>query len=142
MNTQSYANHVRVHPVYHYVGVPVSLGLIGLSVIDAFRNFSLGSIILLIAAILIHLTIFLARDYAKKNQDRTIRLELRLRYLQLTGNRLEVIESHLSLGQLLALRFASDEEFLDMLRDPETQKKTADQIKKQIIQWNADWMRV
>jgi Family of unknown function (DUF6526) len=142
MNTQSYANHVRVHPVYHYVGVPVSLGLIGLSGIDAFLNFSLSSIILLIATILIHLTIFLARDYAKKNQDRIIRLELRLRYLQLTGKRLEEIESHLSLGQLLALRFASDEEFIDMLRDPETQNKTADQIKKQIIQWNADWMRV
>ena len=142
MNTQSYVNHVRVHPVYHYIGVPVSLGLTGLSGIDAFLNFSLSSIILLIATILIHLTIFLARDYAKKNQDRIIRLELRLRYLQLTGKRLEEIESHLSLGQLLALRFASDEDFLDMLRDPETQKKTADQIKKQIIQWNADGMRV
>jgi hypothetical protein len=120
----------------------VSLGLIGLSGIEAFLNFNLGSIILLIATILIHLTIFLARDYAKKNQDRIIRLELRMRYLQLTGNKLEEKERHLNLGQLLALRFASDEEFLEMLRDPETQKKTADQIKKQIIQWNADWMRV
>lgn len=142
MNPQSFANHVRVHPVYHYVGVPVSLVLIAFSLIHAYLNFNLGSIILVIATVLIHLTIFLARDYAKKNQDRIIRLELRLRYLQLTGNRLEVLESHLSLGQLLALRFASDEEFLDMLRDPETQKKTAEQIKKQIIQWNADWMRV
>lgn len=142
MNTQSFNNHVRVHPLYHYVGVPVSLALIALSAVAVSMNFSLVTAILFVTTIMTHITIFLARDYAKKNQDRIIRLELRLRYLQLTGKQLEDVEGLYSLGQLLALRFTSDEEFVDMLSDPETSNKTPEQIKKQIIQWNADWMRV
>ena len=142
MQSQSFSNHVRVHPLYHYFAVPVSLALIPLSLINVFINFGLPSIILFVAMIMLHLAIFLARDYAKKNQDRIIRAELRMRYYQLTQQPLEEIEARLSVAQLLALRFASDEEFIELLRNPGTAEKKPDEIKKQIIQWNADWMRV
>jgi hypothetical protein len=60
----------------------------------------------------------------------------------LTGKRLEEIENHFAIGQLLALRFASDEELLELIQNPETPKKKPEAIKHQIIQWNADLMRV
>lgn len=142
MNTQSFSNHVRIHPVYHYFAVPVSLALVPASIINLILNLSLTSIILVVGAILIHLALFLARDYAKKNQDRIIRAELRLRYYLLTGQRLDSIESGYATGQLLAMRFASDEELIDFINNPETRKMTPEQIKRSIIQWNPDLMRV
>lgn len=142
MGTQSFSNHVRVHPVYHYVAVPVSLALIALALLDVILHFRLTSVVILLIAILLHLAVFLLRDYAKKNQDRIIRMELRLRYFQLTGKRLEEIESGLSTGQLVALRFAQDDEFLELIGRPETKLKSSDEIKKQITQWNSDLMRI
>ena len=142
MKPQSFSNHVRIHPLYHYVAVPVSLALIPAALVHTVLNFSLGSVILLLATIILHLTVFLSRDYAKKNQDRIIRSELRLRYYQLTRQRLEEIEDQFSVSQLLALRFASDDEFVEMLLNPDVKQKTPEQIKKQIIQWSPDWMRV
>ena len=142
METQSFSNHVRVHPLYHYLAVPVSLALVLVALLNLIFYFSLGAAIQFIGMIILHLVIFLSRDYAKKNQDRIIRAELRLRYFQLTSKRLEEIENRFAIGQLLALRFASDEEFVDLIQDPETSRKKPEAIKHQIIQWNADGMRV
>ncbi|HNP07593.1 MAG TPA: DUF6526 family protein, partial [Cyclobacteriaceae bacterium] len=79
---------------------------------------------------------------AKKNQDRIIRAELRLRYYILTGQRLDSIEDGYAIGQLLAMRFANDKELIDFINNPETQRMTPEQIKRSIIQWKPDLMRV
>ncbi len=142
MEKQSFINHVRMHPVYHYFAVPLSLALVPAAIVNIFFRFDLTSILLAISAVLLHLSIFLSRDYAKKNQDRIIRVELRLRYYLLTNKRLDEIENHFSTAQLLALRFCSDEELVEMIRNPATKSKTPAQIKQSIIQWHADWMRV
>ena len=142
MKTQSYSNHVRVHPLYHYFAVPVSLALVPASIINLVISFSFASVLLVIAMILLHVAIFLARDYAKKNQDRIIRAELRLRYYLLTHKHPAEIEKNFSIGQLLALRFACDDEFIELIQAVDTRAKTPDQIKRSIIQWNGDFMRV
>jgi uncharacterized membrane protein len=142
MQTQSFSNHVRVHPLYHYFAVPVSLAMVPAALANLFFNFGFMAIILAVAMVILHLAIFLARDYAKRNQDRIIRMELRLRYYLITNQQLEEIETQFSIGQLLAMRFASDEELVNILNDPETKAKTPEQIKSQIIQWKPDLMRV
>ena len=142
METQSYSNHVRKHPFYHYFLVPVSLALIIAAAVNLFTDFGLSAVVLFIAMIVLHLVIFLVRDYAKKNQDRIIRAELRLRYFQLTNSSFEIHEKTFSRGQLLALRFADDKEFLTLLRNPGSQAWSADEIKKGIQNWNPDWMRI
>ena len=142
METQSFTNHVRVHPVYHYFAVPLSLALVPAAAVNVFSNFGLPAIILLVGTIILHLAIFLSREYAKKNQDRIIRTELRLRYFVLANKSLETFERQFSTGQLLALRFASDEEFLKLIQHPDTPTKAPEQIKRDIIQWKADLMRV
>jgi hypothetical protein len=142
MNAQNFSNHVRVHPLYHYFAVPVSLLLVVAALVDIVIDFSFSKVIVLVATILLHLAIFLSREYAKKNQDRIIRMELRLRYFQLSRERLEEYEEKYSSGQLAAMRFASDDEFLQLLLNPGTLDKSPTEIKREIAQWQADWMRV
>lgn len=142
MSAQNFSNHVRVHPLYHYFAVPVSLLVAVAALADVVIAFSVSKAIVAVIAVLVHLALFLSRDYAKKNQDRIIRVELRLRYFQLTRERLEELEEKYSAGQLAALRFASDEEFLHLLRNPGTIDKNPTEIKREIALWQADWMRV
>ena len=142
METQNFSNHVRLHPLYHFFMLPVSLLLIIGAIVNAVADFSFQAILLVITAVFIHLLAFLTRMYAKKNQDRIIRLELRLRYLRLTSGNFEEQEKSLALPQLLALRFASDEEFLALLKAAKTGNLGSNEIKKQIKKWKPDMMRV
>ena len=142
MEKQTFENHVRVHPLYHYGLVPFTLLLIVAAGVNIAFAFSWEAAIILVLAILLHIVVFLAGDYAKKDQDRIIRIELRLRYYQLTQQRLEDIESRFTFGQLAALRFASDEELLEFVRDPATSTLKPDEIKRRIVLWNPDLMRV
>lgn len=142
MKAQNYSNHVRIHPLFHYLILPVSLLLIPVSVINLVMNFSFGSAILVIAALLLHLLAFLTRSYAKKNQDRIILTEMRLRYYLLTGDSFSTVEKRLSFGQIAALRFASDEELVSMAKDAASLGLSSESIKKNIQYWNPDNMRV
>jgi hypothetical protein len=86
---------------------------------------------------------FITRQhYALGNQNRIVRLELRLRYYILTGKRFEEIEAKLSFGKLAALRFAPDEEFPALVERAVTEKLSSDQIKRSIKNWLPDTMRV
>lgn len=82
------------------------------------------------------------QHYALMNQNRVVRLELRLRYYQLTHTRLELYEDKLTFKQLAALRFASDEELPALLQRALNEGLSPDMIKKNIVNWQADNMRV
>ena len=84
----------------------------------------------------------LRQHYALMNQDRTVRLEMRFRYYVLTHRRLELIENQLSLQQLLALRFASDEELPDLIQLAIDKKLSPNELKKLVKKWQPDYMRV
>lgn len=142
MQTQNLSNHVKTHPLFHYFIVPVSLLLVATSLLNIFLAFSLAAIIIFVATVLLHLIAFIARSYAKKNQDRIIRTEMRLRYYLLTGKSFESIEQKLSFSLLTALRFAPDDELIGLLSNPAIDKMTAAEIKQQIKNWNPDYMRV
>jgi len=86
---------------------------------------------------------FMTRQhYALTCQNRIVRLELRLRYYQLTNQRLEIIENQLSFKQLAALRFASDEELVGLIKRTLEENLSPADIKKSINNWVADTMRV
>ena len=84
----------------------------------------------------------LRQHYALGNQNRIIRLELRFRYYQITGKRIEPLEAQLRFRQLVALRFASDEELPSLVERAVKEKLTPLQIKKSIMNWSPDYMRV
>ena len=81
------------------------------------------------------------QHYALNNQNRIVRLEMRLRYYQLTGKRLEQYEQQLSFGQIAALRFAPDEELLPLLERALKEDLSPDAIKRQVVNWQPDEMR-
>jgi hypothetical protein len=89
------------------------------------------------------LTAFIARQrYALRNQDRIIRLEMRLRYYVLTNKKLEAIEAQLTNKQLFSLRYASDEELPDLINRTITENLSPEKIRAAIIKWQHDHMRV
>lgn len=144
MDQQHYGNHRKIDPLYHYgLSLLTMLVLIG-SVIGLVNALSGGEdagaplIFLGIAAVLLLLFIKV-RGYALKSQDRAIRAEEQLRHYILTG---KPIDSRLTLRQIIALRFAGDEEYPDLCRKAVEESMEPDDIKKAIRHWRADYDRL
>lgn len=96
----------------------------------------------LIGASLLVLIPLLARTYAIKVQNRVILSEMRTRYFFLTGKSIQEKEQQLQQSQLIALRFAADEELLGLMEKAIAQKLNSKQIKSQIKNWRGDYKRV
>ncbi len=144
MATQDYSNHRQMVPMFHYV----LFGLLVLTFIgslvnlykswgDHLRLYS-ASLLVVLTISVIMLTLF-CRVFALKAQDRAIRAEENLRHYVLTGN---LLDSRLTIGQTIALRFAPDEEFADLARRAAAEQMTADAIKRAVRNWRADLYRV
>jgi hypothetical protein len=82
------------------------------------------------------------QHYALTAQNRIVRLEMRFRYYRLTQKDFERIETHLSFGQIAALRFAPDEELIPLIQRAVNENLSPDLIKKSIVKWVPDYMRV
>ena len=140
---QTYANHTRFHPPFHYFLAPGALVLIVLTVVNVFRHYSqLDAWILLLTAILFFAAVFLVRSYPLKAQDRIIRLEERLRLQTVLSGALARRIPELTEAQLIALRFASDSELPALVEKALAAKMPAREIKKAIVAWRADTFRV
>jgi hypothetical protein len=140
MKEQNFKNHTQiVYGYYLFTGVPI-LVLIGIAISKIFseEERSFGLILLLIGWILLSM-LFRSRGFALKAQDRAIRAEESLRYFVLTG---KPIDARITLSQLIALRFASDEEFPSLTQRALEERLTNQQIKQQIKHWRSDWHRV
>jgi len=123
---QSYANHARLDPRYHFFLAPLLIVAVILSIISLVRHPGLDSILWILLAVALFLTAERARSYALKAQDRVIRLEERLRLSML----------------LPALRFASDAELPALAMRALNEGLTKKQIKASIHSWRADNFRV
>jgi hypothetical protein len=68
-----------------------------------------------------------------------IRAEENLRCYELTGKKLD---SRLSIGQIIALRFADDNEYEELSAQAITQNLSSADIKKAIQKWRPDHQRI
>jgi len=137
---QSYQNHKKITPLQHYVWMPLTLILFILSIVNIITSKgSLSSFLFLLTAIGIGVLGALTRMYALKLQDRMIWNEVSFRHIQLTG---KPLDAKLKLGQVIALRFAGDEEFLPLCKRAVEEELTPDAIKRQVSHWQADHWRV
>lgn len=145
MTKQNFSNHIRYYPAHHFIFHPLLLIAPGFSV-SAYRHYpEQKNIWLAIIVIFIFIgwsSYMLRQHYALGNQNRIVRLELRFRYFVLTGKRLEMLEPVLPFAHLAALRFASDEEVSALLVRAIKEKLSAVEIKKSIVHWLPDHMRV
>jgi hypothetical protein len=144
MAEQSYANHRRTVPLFHFVLLPVLLltfigSIVNLwqSIGDHERVYSAALIVVL--SLVGILTALFARIFALKAQDRAIRAEENLRHLALTG---KLLDPRLTSLHVVALRFASDGEFVALAQRAARENLKPDDIKRAIKQWKSDDYRV
>jgi len=139
---QTLANHVKIDPPFHYFVLPVFAITWIVSVIFLVRHpgFLHFWIVIFNSAIIV--AVIRARQYALKVQDRVIRLEERLRLSALLPDSLRSQIAKLSEDQLIALRFASDEELPALVERTLATNLTRADIKKAIQLWRPDYWRV
>ena len=146
---QTFANHTRFDPPFHFFIVPIFV----LGVIFAFIHFfahlanadfrdNIHAILLILLSLALLTWVFKTRLYALKVQDRVIRLEERLRLMQLLPEPLRTRIPELTEGQLIGLRFASDAELPKLAERALNEKLSRKDIKKAIQNWRADYWRV
>ncbi len=141
---QNFKNHSRLYPLHHFVLTPLTAGLSIWSFITIFTSDGalMQSVFNFILAFSLALAVLISRIYALKNQDRVIRLEMRVRYFELTGKSFSSKETKLKLSQIIALRFANDNELLPLIDKAISEKMSAKQIKEAVTNWNPDYRRV
>jgi len=140
---QSYKNHVRMHPPFHYFLMPVMLiNFIWQVVLFVLRpGWTQGEWVVVSAALVI--MAFLVRINPLRAQDRIIRLEEQLRYQRVLPQDLAQRAATLRPGQIIALRFASDAELPGLVRQAlDNNFAKPDEIKRAIKDWRADTFRV
>jgi Family of unknown function (DUF6526) len=140
---QSYANHTRWQSGFHFFAMPVLLINFIWAIVLCVKSpgATAGWWIVVSAALVV--VAFIARTSALKAQDRIIRLEERLRYQQLLSADLLVQTRALSAGQMIALRFAADDELEGLVRETLAGKfAKSDEIKRAIKHWRSDTFRV
>jgi hypothetical protein len=142
MSQQNFSNHARYHPLYHYLIAPLVLvGLIG-SIVNLTHctpeTCYSASLLTLVFFILLILG-WLVRGYALKAQDRAIRAEENLRHFILSG---KPLDARLRMGQIVALRFASDDEFVALAKRAAEEGLKSKEIKQAIQHWRADYNRI
>jgi hypothetical protein len=139
---QTYKNHARFFPLYHYFVAPILLLNVVVRAYQLFRAPSgLGAWELLIAITLVSLALA-ARVMALAVQDRVIRLEMRLRLRELLPPDLQARIHELTRGQYVGLRFASDAELPALVRRILAgELRSTGDIKKNVTEWQGDYLR-
>jgi hypothetical protein len=147
MSEQNFKNHTRFVPLYHFITSTLIVALLigsGFGLYHACSNYSNGAALhnaMLFFALSLALLFvwFFARSFALKAQDRAIRAEENLRHFAATG---KVLDSRLRMSQIIALRFAGDDEFVALAKQAAEENLGSKQIKMAIKNWRADNNRV
>jgi len=140
---QRYKNHTRLLPAFHFFVLPVLLVNLINSIRHVWQTQNQHFAFDVVVALALLMTALLARTQALAAQDRVIRLEMRLRLRGLLPPDMHANINSLTTGQMVALRFASDAEMTELVRDVLAGKlATQKAIKMRVKDWQADWQRV
>jgi Family of unknown function (DUF6526) len=140
MENQNFKKHSRYVPGFHFITFGIILASIVIAIIllihDGFHHTTFFG--LLVSLSLVGLFAY-TRQFATGNQDRIIRAEENFRSYRLTGKELD---QRLTRNQIIALRFANDEEYADLAQKTIKENLSPKDIKQAIQQWRADHHRV
>lgn len=147
MSEQNFKNHSRYVPLYHLVTLGIIVALIVASAICLIKvcsnctnhNDLHNALMFFLISIALLFIWWFSRAFAIKAQDRAIRSEENLRYFIATGKPLDI---RLRIGQIVALRFAGDDEFVALAKQAAEENMSNKQIKMAIKNWRADNNRV
>jgi hypothetical protein len=140
MLQQNNAHHARFVKGYHFVLAAFLLIGFIVSLINVYMQFAahydvLNSILIAILFISGILAAFYSRQFSLKAQDRAIRAEENFRHYILTH---KPLDSRVTMQQVIALRFAPDEEFIVLADRAAKESLTPAEIKQEIKKWKAD----
>jgi hypothetical protein len=140
MPNQSAASHSRYVPGFHILTYLVILAALFIAIILMVHSgVSHETVFYLLIAIATGLLTFYVRQFAIGNQDRIIRAEENFRSYRLSG---KTLDPRLRRSQVVALRFAGDEEFTALSQKAADENLSPSQIKAAIQNWRADHHRV
>lgn len=140
---QNFQTHARYVPGYHFILAAILLANLVIRVVETIRHPGwMNAWTIVMAGAFITMAWYL-REFPKRAQDRVIRLEERLRLGRLLPTEYRPRLNEFTASQLIALRFASDEELPALavrVLNEKIQDRTA--IKTLIQQWRADHLRM
>ena len=139
---QSFANHTRFDPPFHFFVLPVFAITVIIAIVHLVMHPSLHAAWLVVFILAAAVAVVKARTYALRVQDRVIRLEERLRLAILVDKPLRAHIVELTESQLVGLRFASDAELPALAARALSEKLSKAEIKKAVTQWRPDFWRV
>lgn len=144
MATQTYSNHTRTVFGFHFVLASILLltligGLINLYMAHGDHVRFHTALLIVVLTICCGFLFYYTRTFACKAQDRAIRAEENLRHFALTG---KLLDTRLTMRQIIALRFAPDLEFVDLARIAAERNMPAGEIKRAVKNWKTDDNRV
>jgi hypothetical protein len=141
--TQTYATHRRFIPAYHFFVLPVLLANVVVAAMQFARDPRFPTGWAVVVAVALFIGILYLRFMPVRAQDRIIRLEERTRLDRLVPSDLRGRIGELTAAQLVAIRFAPDDEVPELTRRALSgELKTQGEIKRAIRNWRADHLRV
>lgn len=139
---QTYANHRRWFALYHYVALPILTVNVVLALAHLVRRPTLWNAWLVVLALGLVAGLLASRTSTLIVQDRVIGLEMRLRLATTLPPELRNRIPELRLRQLVALRFAGDDELVGLVeRCLHGELETPDAIKRAVRDWRPDYVR-
>jgi len=139
---QNLKNHARFDPPFHFFLTFVSLATVIVSIVYAVMHPGFYSLWLVLLAVAALIALFKLRSYPLKVQDRVIRLEERLRLQALAPQEWHAQIFRLTEDQLIGLRFAADDEAVELAKQALEHNWNRKQIKERIKSWRPDYWRV
>jgi len=141
--TQTFASHRRWIPMWHFFALPVLIINVFVVAVHYVRDPRLVNGWGVIVAIALAIGIFISRYMPLRAQDRIIRLEERARLERVLPSDLRGRVGELTATQLIAIRFAADDEVPELTRRTlNGELKSQGDIKRAIRNWRADTLRV
>jgi hypothetical protein len=141
--SQSYENHARMVPGFHYVTGAMTLIFVGWSIWQAMTTRTVAAHFEMLGGFALLGTYWYTRAFPLGAQDRVIRLEEQLRLTALLPDDLRKRIPELTSRQLIALRFASDGEVAELVRWVLTDNVSDTKLIKQKIRtWRPDFHRI
>lgn len=142
MTAQTYANHRRLFPLFHYAALPILLANVVVAVAHAIRQPSPFNAWLVVLSLGLVAGLVASRASTLFVQNRLIGLEMHLRLATTLSPELRSRISELHLRHLVGLRFAGDAELPALMeRCLQGELATTDAVKRAIRDWRPDFIR-
>jgi hypothetical protein len=135
---QNLANHAKLDVAFHMIVLPILVANLIIVIIWVVHRPSFHNVWLAVVSFAAILLAFKARQFPIKVQDRIIRLEERLRLQALAPQDWHAQIYKLSVDQLIGLRFAGDNEVVELARQALEHNWNRKQIKERIQNWRSD----